>query len=128
MNLATVTYAFKVADCTLDVTWQIIVDKWVTCTDVLVMLTTLLSRPICFTNNTYSWFWEISTITCCPPFFTMATINDVPNNPHNSDPNNLDLYWMQTSGSAFLHEMMHANAITRERDHSQYYSATSNMS
>ncbi|QKX60476.1 uncharacterized protein TRUGW13939_07621 [Talaromyces rugulosus] len=73
--------------------------------------------PICFTNNTYSWFWEISTITCCPPFFTMATINDVPNNPHNSDPNNLDLYWMQTSGSAFLHEMMHANAITRERDH-----------
>jgi hypothetical protein len=47
----------------------------------------------------------------------MNTILDVYRENKNRDPNNLDLRYMQTSGSVLLHEMMHANVITADRGH-----------
>jgi hypothetical protein len=50
----------------------------------------------------------------------MNTILDVYRENKNRDPNNLDLRYMQTSGSVLLHEMMHANVITAHRGHREY--------
>ncbi|KAF2420215.1 hypothetical protein EJ08DRAFT_30837 [Tothia fuscella] len=74
-------------------------------------------RPIaCYTNHTTSWWWTQSKITCCPPFFGLRDVQEI-HDFYKAKPKkeiqNEKMEFFMSSGSAFLHEMMHIDAITQ---------------
>lgn len=76
----------------------------------------------CYVNNTISWWWNKSYIWCCDSFFQRESIEHRYDARKGDDKNNLDLRNLVTSGSTFLHEMMHTLEITGvngERKHSE---------
>ena len=102
--------------------WTVILGELFTSSIKWSMLTHSQRAIACYVNNTISFVWNKSTVSCCSPFFKTSTVKEQHDNYENDPVRQEDLRYLQTSGSYLLHEMMHTLEITGthgERPHSK---------